>query len=181
MLLNFEAVLGGHSVLYGFEFGGVEFDDFATLHADHVVVMLVLVIVLVMRAPVAKADLARQSRLGQEFERAINCGLADTGVFRLHKPIEVFAGQMFFGSQKDIQNKVALRRSLQARLLDVLEKYFLLFSHKIPLSVVNPSGLRFETILTPRGADCEEVGKRARRMLSLRPGAGVAERQTLRT
>ena len=64
MLLNLEVVPGSHRVLKGFEFGGVEFDNLATLNADHVVVMLMLVVVLVVRAPVAEAHFACESRFG---------------------------------------------------------------------------------------------------------------------
>ncbi len=139
MLLDFKAMLGGHRILNGFQFGREEFYDLATLHADHVVVMLVLVIVLVVRASVAEAHLARQPGFGQKLERAIDCGLPYAGVFRLHQPVEVFAGQVLFGTQKDFQYQVALRRPLQPCLLDVLEKYFLLFTHKVSGSIKKTS------------------------------------------
>src|ERR671917_147899 len=57
-----EAVLGDDGVLEGFEFGRVELDGLAALGADHVVVVRVLVVVLVARAPVAEAHLAREAR-----------------------------------------------------------------------------------------------------------------------
>jgi hypothetical protein len=63
----------------------------------------------------------------------------------------------------------------------VLEKYFLLFRHRFCLTSVNCRGSGCKIILALRQADCEEVGKKRPRMLSLRPGAGVAEWQTLRT
>src|SRR5215210_324794 len=95
--------------------------------------MLVLIVVLVVCATVAKAHLARQSRLAQKLERAINSGLADGRVFFLHEPIKVFAGEMLLRAQKDIQDQVALRRALQASLLQVLKKYFLLFTHMLSI------------------------------------------------
>ncbi|MDT5063554.1 MAG: hypothetical protein QOH63_4013 [Acidobacteriota bacterium] len=133
VLLDLEAVLGGHSVLNGFEFGGVEFDDLATLHADHVVVVLVLVIMLVVRPPITEANFARESCLGQKLERAIDGGLADGRVLRLHQPVKVFAGEMFLRAYKNFQDQVALRRALESGLLYVIEKYFLLFGHKFPV------------------------------------------------
>ena len=91
MLFDFKAVLGGHSILNSFELGGVKLYDLTTLYADHVVVVLVFVVVLVMRAPIAEANLARQSRFGQEFQRAIDCGLPDGRVFLFDKLVKVFA------------------------------------------------------------------------------------------
>src|SRR5436309_634518 len=91
MLLDFKTVLGGHSILNGFEFGGVKLYYLAALYADHVVVMLVFVVVLVMRAPVAEANLARQPRFGQEFQCAINGCLPNSRVFLFDKLVQVFA------------------------------------------------------------------------------------------
>ena len=45
------------------------------------VVMLMLVVVFVMSDAVAEANLARQTRLGQKLERAIDGRLPDAGVF----------------------------------------------------------------------------------------------------
>ena len=128
---GFEAVLGGNRFLNGFELFGEEFDGLAAIGADQVVVMRVLVVVLVARAPVAEAHGARQSRIGQNLERAIDGGLTDFGVFFLDQPVEVFARQMFFGAEEDIEDEIALRRALETRALDVAMKNFLLFSHNL--------------------------------------------------
>src|SRR4051794_33063456 len=91
MLLNFKAVLGGHSILNGFEFGGVKLYYLAALYADHVVVVLVFVVVLVMCAPVAEANLACQPGFGQQFQRAIDRSLPNGRVFFFDQLVKVFA------------------------------------------------------------------------------------------
>ena len=128
MLRDLEAMLGSHGVLECFQFGRKELDDSAALGADHVIVVLMFVVVFVVRAAVAKTNFAREARFGQELERAIDGGLADGRVLSLHQPVEVFDREMFFGTQKNIQNQVTLRRTLQPPLLDVFKKDFLLFS-----------------------------------------------------
>jgi hypothetical protein len=52
-----------------------------------------------------------------------------TRVLLLHEPVKVFAGQMFFSSQKHVQDQVTLSRAFEPRSLDMFEKYFLLFRH----------------------------------------------------
>lgn len=128
MLGDLKPVLGGHRVLDGFKFRGVELDDLAALGTDHVIVVLMFVVMLVMRATVAEPDFARESCFGQEFQCAINGRLPNAGILFLHEPVEVFVGEMFFGTQKNIQNQVTLRSSLQPFPLDVFKKDFLLFS-----------------------------------------------------
>ena len=53
----------------------------AALRADEVIVMLVLVLVLVERAPVMKFKLASQPALFQQFQRAIDGRESDGRVF----------------------------------------------------------------------------------------------------
>ena len=60
-----ELVLCGHRVLESFQFRRVELNDLAAIGTNHVIVMLVLVVVFVVRASIAKANFARQARVGQ--------------------------------------------------------------------------------------------------------------------
>jgi len=128
MLSDFEAMLGSHGVLKCFQFSRKELDDLAALRTDHVIVVLMFVVVFVVRASIAETHFAREPGLGQEFERSIDGCLADSRVFSLHQPVEVFDGEMFFGTQKNIQNEIALGRALESSFLDVFKKDFLLFS-----------------------------------------------------
>ncbi len=125
-----EFVFGGDVFLYGFEFGGEKFDVRAALRADHVIVPLVFIAVLVARAPVAEAYFARESRFREKFERAVNGCLPDRRVFALHKAVQVFARHVLFGAQKNVQDQIALRGAFEACALKVFVKYFVLFSHR---------------------------------------------------
>jgi hypothetical protein len=87
----------------------------------------VLVVVLVARAAVAEAHLAGQSGLDEELERAVDGRVADSRVFLLDEVIEVFAGEVLLGAQEDFEDEVALRRALEARVLDVPVKDVFLF------------------------------------------------------
>jgi len=120
MLCDFESVFGGHRILNRFQFCGIELDDLAAFRTDHVVVVLMLIVVLVMSAAIAKPYFARQPGISQKFESAVHRGMADGWVFRLHQAIEVLAGEMIFSAQKHIQNQLALGRSLETLLLNVL-------------------------------------------------------------
>jgi hypothetical protein len=127
VLSNFKPVLRSHSILKSFELGGEEFDDLATLRTDHVIVMLMFVVVFVVRASVAKAHFTRESGLGQNFQRSIDSSLTDGWIFFLHEAVEIFVGEMIFGAQEDIEDQLALRRTLESLPLDVFKKDFLLF------------------------------------------------------
>ena len=83
VLGKFEVVPGRHFILDGFQFGRVELDNPAALRTDHVIVMLMFVIVFVVGASIAEAHFARESGVGENFERAIDGCLADRWIFFL--------------------------------------------------------------------------------------------------
>ena len=112
VLSNFKLVLRGHGILQRFELSRKKLDDLATLRTDHVIVMLVFVVVFVVCAPVAEANLTCQAGFGQEFQGAIDSGLTDGRVFFFDELVEIFVREVFFSTQKNIQNQVALRRPL---------------------------------------------------------------------
>ena len=124
-----ELILGRHLILDGLELGREEFDDLSAFGTDHVIVMLMFVIVLVMRPPVAKAHFARQTGVGQKLKRSIYGGLAHVGILLTDQAIKVFAGKMSLGVQKNIQDQIALGRTLESLLLNMSEKNLALFSH----------------------------------------------------
>src|SRR5256714_10170932 len=150
VLRRAELVLSDDGVLYGLKFGGVELDGLAALGADHVVVVRVLVVVLVARATVAETNLARESGLDQELERAVDGRVADAWVFLLDEVVEVFARQVLLRSEEHVEDTVALRRALQPGVLYVPVENFLLFSHRPPLPLLPtvPTRFRFAAILT---------------------------------
>jgi hypothetical protein len=119
-----------HGVLNRLEFRRIEFNNLAALRADHVIVMLMLVVVLVVRATIAKADFARQAGFGQQPQRAIDSGLTDGRIFIADQLIQIFAGHVAFSAEKDVENEVPLSSSLKTLFLNVIEEDFLLFSHR---------------------------------------------------
>ena len=128
MLSNFKLMLRGHGILKRFELSRIELDNLATLRTDHVIVMLVFVVVLVVRAPVAEANLTREAGFGQEFQGAIDSRLTDGRIFFFDELVEILVREMLFGAQKNIQNQVTLRSTLQPPFLDMFKKDFLFFS-----------------------------------------------------
>lgn len=138
VLGDFKLVPGRHKILNRLELGRVEFDNLATLRADHVVMVLVLVLVLVVGAAISETDFASQTGISQKLQGAIYSSLTDIGIFAANKAVEIFAGQMLFGTQKDLENEVALNRALESLLLDVSQKYFLFFAH---VQAINGFGL----------------------------------------
>ena len=120
-------MLCGHGILKRFELSRKEFDNLAALRTDHVIVVLMFVVMFVVCASVAEANFARKARFSEQFERAIDRSFADGRVLLLHEAIEIFVGEMFFGTQKNIQNEVPLRRALEPSFLDVFKKDFLFF------------------------------------------------------
>ena len=90
VLRDFKAVLLGHGVLKSFKFSRKELDDLAALGADHVIVVLMFVVVLVVRASIAKTNFARETRFGEQFQRAIDGRLTNSWVLSLHQSVEIF-------------------------------------------------------------------------------------------
>ena len=62
-------------------------------HSEQItmIVVLVLIVMLVVSSTISKAHFARQPCFGQEFQGAIDGGLAHSGIFLLDQAIEVFA------------------------------------------------------------------------------------------
>ena len=80
-------MLRGHGILNCFELCGKEFNYFPTLRADHVVVVLMFVLMFVVSAAIAEANLACKSCFREELERAVDGCLTHARVFLLNEPI----------------------------------------------------------------------------------------------
>jgi len=93
---------------------GKEFDGTAAIRADHVVMAAAVVLVLVAGNAVVEGDFAGQAALRQQFQRAIDGGVADAGVFFLHQAVQFVGGEMVAGFEKGMQDHVALRSLFQA-------------------------------------------------------------------
>ncbi len=130
MRSKLKSVLGGHLVLNGFQLRRVELDDLSAGRADHVIVMLMLVIVLVMGAAIAEPRFAGQPRISQKLQRAVNRGLPDVRILFAHEAKKIFARHVSFRAEKDFQDQVALRSSLEALSAKMFDENFLLFGHR---------------------------------------------------
>src|SRR5260370_31294523 len=134
MRSELKSVLGGHLVLNSFQLRRVELDDLSASRADHVIVMLVLVIMLVMGTAIAESRFAGQARISQELQRAIDGGLPDARILFAHQAIEIFARHVTLGAEKYIQDQRALRGSLKALSAKMFDENFLLFGHQCLVS-----------------------------------------------
>src|SRR6185369_9155595 len=84
MFSQLKFMLGRHSFLNCLELRRVEFDNLPAFRADHVVMMLVLVVVLVMRAAISESNLSSQPRVRQQPQRAIHGSLTDSRILSAH-------------------------------------------------------------------------------------------------
>lgn len=85
----FEPETTCHLILHLFNAGRKELDDFSALRADHVIVMFVVVMVLVIRFAVAKANLAGESRFGEQFKRAVNRRESNVWILFVNQVVQV--------------------------------------------------------------------------------------------
>ncbi len=112
-----------HLVLQHLDLCREKFDHAAAFGADHVVVMLVIIMMLVIGLVITEPDLTREPSLGQQTQRAIDRRKAHRGVFFLDESIKILAGEMLFGPQKCIKYQVTLARAAQSQTLEMLKKY----------------------------------------------------------
>jgi hypothetical protein len=107
------------------DFLGKEFDRTAAVGADHVMMAAAIVLVLVAGDAVMEGDFAGQAALCQQFESAVDGGVADAGVFFLHQAVKFVGGEMVAGFEKGMQDYVALRGLLESDALQMAVQYFL--------------------------------------------------------
>ena len=127
-----EPVSTGDLLLHSFDLFAVELDQGAALSADQVIVMAVLIVMLIQCPAIVGLKLSGQTAFFQEFQRAVYRRESDCGVFCSHESVEIFARDMTFGIEKNVQNCVPLSGALQAGPLEVLVKnlgFFSLFRH----------------------------------------------------
>src|SRR5919106_5913161 len=100
------------------------------------IVVLVLIVMFVVGTAVAKSDFTSEPCFGKEFKGAIDGGLADRGIFFLDEPVQVFAGEVVFGLQEDVEYDFALSGTLKPLLLDMAMEYFLFFGHILTRNLI---------------------------------------------
>src|SRR5271169_275165 len=110
------------------DFLGKKLNGTATTGANHVVMTAAVVLVLVTGNAVVEGDFAGQATLRQQFQRAVDGGIADAGVLLLHQAVEFIGGKMVAGFEERMQNDVALGGLLEAHALQMLVKDVLGFA-----------------------------------------------------
>jgi hypothetical protein len=113
------------------DFLGEKFNRVAALGAHHVVMAAPVVLVLVTGDAVVEGHFAGQATLGQQFQRAVDGGVANAGVFFLNQAMEFVGRKVIAGIEKGPQDGIALRRLLQSDPLKVAMKDFLRFAHHL--------------------------------------------------
>lgn len=108
MMRRDEPELLRHFVLKHLDRFRKKLDDPAALSADHVIMMVVVVVVFEIGLVVAKSDLPGQPRLGKQPKRPIDCRVPNRWVVLLDESMKVVERQMFLGAQKDIHDQLAL-------------------------------------------------------------------------
>ena len=111
---RFETKLVRHLILQRLNICRKEFDHFAAFGADHMIVMIVIVMMLIVGFVVAKANLAGESCFGQKLERPIDGRVPDGRIFLDDEAVKVFAGQVVFGAEKYLEDQVALPCATQS-------------------------------------------------------------------
>lgn len=115
-------VFAADFLLQAVHFRRKEFDGSAAVGADHVVMAAAVVLVFVASNPVVEGDFTGQSALGQQLQRAIYRGKADSGIAFAHQLVQLFGGEMFVGLKEGKQNSVALLGLFESNFLQVLMK-----------------------------------------------------------
>jgi hypothetical protein len=100
--------------------GREELDRIAARRADHVVMVASIHVMLEPGYAVAKLNFFRQAALNKEFKRAIDGGIADSGLLLLNQVMQFFSGKVIAGCKEDPQNCVPLRTPLESKLGQVI-------------------------------------------------------------
>lgn len=101
------------------DFLGEEFHRTAAIGAHHVMVTAAVVLMFVTGDAVVKGNFARQSAFREQFQRSINRGVTDAGVFLLHQAMQFVGGQVIAGFKKGAKDCVALGGLLEAHAFEM--------------------------------------------------------------
>lgn len=119
---HLESQLLGCGVLKRFNRSVIKLDRCATAHADHVVVVIVIVEVLVPRNAVGQVDLASEAAVGEQLHRAIDRGIADARICFADTSIDILDAAVPFIADEILENQFPVRREFQLLLLEIVQK-----------------------------------------------------------
>ena len=91
-----------------------------------------VVLVFVARDAVVEGDFAGESAFGQEFQRAIDSGVADAGVFFLDEAVKFVGGEVVAGFEECAEDGIALGSLLKAYVFEVAMEDVLRFADHLP-------------------------------------------------
>ena len=131
------------------DFGREEFHRRSALGAHHVVMAAAVVLVFVAGNAVVEGDFAGESALGEEFQSAINSGVADAGVFFLDETVKFVGGEVVTGFEEGAEDGVALRGLLESDIFEVAMKDVLRLADHLP----RDGGLIIDALLQYRAHD----------------------------
>lgn len=98
VMCRFEPKVACHLVLKLFYGSRKELYDATALGADHMIVVLVIVMMFVIGLVITKADLASKAGLGQKTQGAIYGRQPDRGVSLVDKAVQVLACKVLLGA-----------------------------------------------------------------------------------
>lgn len=90
-----------------------------------------VVLMFVAGDAVVEGDFTGQATLGKKFQRAVDSGVTDAGVFFLDQAVKFVRGEMVASFEKSAQDGVALAGLLETDLLQVPVKNVLGLAHHL--------------------------------------------------
>lgn len=113
MAEDMKTVGASHPFLQAFDVGILKFEDRPTGGADEVIMVILAAALFVTRLAIAKVALLGQSTAGEEFEGAMDRGVADPRVLLANLQVELLGREVSPRLQKGIENDLPLPRRLQ--------------------------------------------------------------------
>lgn len=136
--VNLEGVTGGDVAVLAanflFEladFGREEFHRTAASSAYHVMVAAAVVLVLVAGNAVMKRDFTGEAALSQKFQRAVDGGVADTGIFLLDEAMQFVGGEVVAGFEEGAEDGIALGGLFESDVFQMAVENILGFAHHL--------------------------------------------------
>lgn len=136
--INLKRVAGGEIVVFPANFLlelahflGKKLHRAAAVGTNHVVMAAAIVLVLITGYAVMKGNFAGQAAFGEELERAVNGGVSNASIFFLYQAVEFVRREMVASFEESAQNRIALRRLLEADFLEMAVQNVLGLAHHL--------------------------------------------------
>lgn len=122
---------------------GEELDRTAAIRANHMVMAAAVVLMLVTCDAIVERDFACQAAFGEQFQGAVDGGVADSCVFLLDQAVKFVGGQVVARFKEGAEDSVALSGLLQAHSFEMAMKDFL----GLPDHLTRDGGLIVDALL----------------------------------